>query len=226
MRKRNRVVRLAVATAVGAALAACTEGLGTGTGEVRVTLAEAAGSGAAAAFGGSVVFDGAAALLGSIPRDTVASLTVTVTSIQFLREGADSADDSPGWISLDLGAPVTLDLVALPSEGVSPLVIAAGSVEAGTYTMVRLFVSSASIRLKGDVTIGQAIALQGGVDYPVTIPSGAQTGIKTDVSFTVEAGSDGTATDVGLLFDASTTFANVTATGAGSVILAPVLRAR
>jgi hypothetical protein len=155
----------------------------------------------------------------------VASLEVTVTSIQFLRAG-DEDDEAGGWITLQLSAPVSLNLMALPTEGDSPVVIASGSVEAGTYTQVRLFVTDPSVEFSSDVTIGAAATFQAGVEYAVTIPSAGQTGIKTDASFTVTADESGATADVGLLFDAGTTFANVAATGNGQVILAPVLRSR
>jgi hypothetical protein len=227
-----RIVRPFAAAAALAALAACTDGTGVGAGEVQLSLADAGSSTLSSRLAEGTSSWLLASLSGSsdgqsaISRDTVASLSVTVTSVQFLRAGESDEDDSPGWITLELETPVQLELTALPSEGESPLIIASGSVEAGTYSMVRLFVSSATIRFKGDVSLGAAITFSGGVDYSVTIPSGDQTGIKTDVSFTVEAGEGGVTADVGLLFEANTTYASVTATGAGSVIMAPVLRSR
>jgi uncharacterized protein DUF4382 len=157
----------------------------------------------------------------TIPGDTVASLNVTVTAIQFLRAGADSN----AWVSLDLSSPVTIDLMALPTSGSSPLVVASGSVQAGAYGSVRLFVTNPQVTFKGDVTLGTSL-FQAGVAYDVTLPSGAQTGLKTDVSFTVEASANGGATaDVPLLFDEGATLTNVAVTGTSTIMLAPVIRA-
>jgi hypothetical protein len=65
-----------------------------------------------------------------------------------------------------------------------------------------------------------------GEEYEVVIPSGDNTGIKTDLSFTVTEDGEGNADEVNLLFDAEATFRGVTATGSGKVMLPPVLKAK
>lgn len=158
----------------------------------------------------------------AIAPDTVASLLVTVTSVQFLRLGAaDTSDTSPAWSTVDLSAPVTLDLMALAND--SSLVIAQGSVAAGAYGRVRLFVTNPRIVFKGDISIGAGQLFAAGVEYQVTIPSGNQSGIKTDISFAVAANAT---SDARLVFDEGATFLNVAAAGNGRVMLAPVIRAR
>lgn len=158
----------------------------------------------------------------AVAPDTVASLLVTVTSVQFLRLGVtDTSDASPAWTTVHLASPVTIDLMAL--SGDSSLLITQGSVAAGAYGRVRLFVTNPRIVFKGDITIGVARVFQGGVEYAVEIPSGGQTGIKTDISFEVEANAT---SDAHLVFNEGATFANVAATGNGRVVLAPVIRAR
>lgn len=112
--------------------------------------------------------------------------------------------------------------MALPSAFADPLVIAVGAVDAGEYRMVRLLVSGGTIVFEQAVTVGQFTFDPDEPDgYEVTIPSGAQTGLKTDLAFTV---GEGGSTVVNLLFDEGATFQNVTATGSGTVILTPVLR--
>lgn len=161
----------------------------------------------------------------AVPPDTVASLKVEVTAIEFHR--ADAADSSDGWMRLDFAAPVQVDLMALPDSGRSPLVIASGKIAAGTYNQVRLFVTNPEIVFKGAIQLGAGPTFQAGVQYSVTIPSVDQTGIKTDASFTVTASTSGGATaDVGLLFDAGSSLANVAVTGTGKVMLSPVIRRR
>lgn len=198
-----------------------------GTGEVDVTMQQTGASLSASVAGWSASIVGMAGATAAIDKDTVLSLSVTVTEIQFLpKEDEAAAADDGAWISLPLDPPVTLDLMLLPSEGESPLVIASGSVPAGVYGDVRLFVENAEITFKGPITLGTAFSFDGGVAYPVQIPSGAETGIKTDAEFTVEADDTGVTNDVHLLFSPSATFLNVTGTGNGTVILAPVIRSR
>lgn len=69
-----------------------------------------------------------------------------------------------------------------------------------------------------DVSVG-GFTLAAGDSHPVTIPSGEQTGLKTDLAFVVDG-----STTVNLFFDEDATFRNVTATGSEKVILTPVLR--
>jgi hypothetical protein len=213
--------------------AGCNDAFGPGMGRVTVSLsrtgeAPAASDSAPAGEGGA----GSSGLVRISPSD-VASLRLSVTSIQFLRaeagdSGAAAGDSGSAWTTLELSAPVELDLMTLPTEdGSSPLVIASGAVAAGTYGQLRLFVSNPRIVFSSDITIGVATMFEAGVEYQVEIPSSGQTGIKTDVSFTVEAAAEGGATtDVGLVFDEGASFANVTATGNARVIMAPVIRAR
>ncbi len=162
----------------------------------------------------------------AIAKDTVASLKVRITDIQFLPKADEAQAANDGvWISLQLSAPVLLDLMALPTEGESPIVIASGTVPVGNYGDVRVFVDSAVIQFKGAIDLGVAFNFQGAPEeYQVGIPSVAETGIKTDAEFTVEADAAGDVNDVNLLFSPTATFLNVNATGEGQVILAPVIR--
>lgn len=171
---------------------------------------------------------GTAGSAAAINPDTVASLVIRVTDIEFLPadedDNGENGEDTGGWISLALEDTIELDLVALPTEGESPLVIAAGTVPVGDYMNVRLFVDSAAITFTGPISLGAAITFDGGVPHAVTIPSEDQTGIKTDASFSVTEDTEGNVTDVTLLFSAGSTFQNVALTGNGMVILAPVIR--
>jgi len=201
------------------ALAACGVLGPSSTGNVDVTMQQSDAALASAPTGWSAVW-GAEDAAGNISRDTVAALVVKISSVQFLPTTGDPASDA-AWVSLDLGSPVVLDLLALPTEGDSPLVIASGSVPVGDYGQLRLFVDSAAIAFKGPINIGGAFSFAASTAYQVDIPSATQTGLKTDIAFTVEEGAE-----VHLLFGPSATFANVTATGNGRVILAPVIRSK
>jgi len=127
------------------------------------------------------------------------------------------------WVTFELGTPELLDLMDLPNEGDSPLVIASGSAEVGTYANVRLYTDSASIRFRGPITLGSAFEYEGNVDYLVEIPSVEQTGVNTDVSFTVEVDADGIIYYVSLLFVAGSTLQNVPPNGNGTVMMTPVI---
>lgn len=170
-------------------------------------------------------FASAAGVTAAISPDTVQSLEITVAEVAYLPVDGTEADES-AWQTLTLDAPVTLDLMSLPTEQAGSIVIAAGDVPVGSYHKVRLLVGTGEIVFKGPLNLGGATDFESGTPYPVTIPSGDQTGLKTDVSFDVTAGEDGTTNAAYLLFDPATTFQNVTATGNGGVILSPVLKAR
>jgi hypothetical protein len=191
-------------------------------GEVLVTLQRTNEAVAPQVTGLFLQAEPTRATAAAVAPDTIEALTIVVTDIEFL-EVADSADtaEAGGWIALSLDEPATLDLLSLPTEDASPVVIAAGSVPIGEYRKVRLYVSDATIVFKGPISVGQSV-FDSGVEYPVRIPSADQSGIKTDVAFSV--GDE--AAEVNLLFASSATFANLTATGSGRVQMAPVLRAR
>ncbi len=83
-----------------------------------------------------------------------------------------SSDTTSGWVTLN-STGGTYDLLQLVN-GVSA-VIGKAAVPAGTYSQVRLFIGSGS-----DVVIG-------GVSYPLTIPSGVQSGLKLNVDATIQS---------------------------------------
>ena len=216
-RFRSGMARVGVLALITAVAAGCDTLGPDGTEKVQVTMQKIASETATQALGDrfASVADGS---YRPIDASNVMSLTVEITSIQFLPAVADDgADDAGSWISLTI-VPVDIDLMALPTDGEPPLVIAAGSVPAGDYRSVRLFVGNAMIVFEGAISVGRAMFAQA-VDHAVTIPSGAETGLKTDLAFIVDG-----STDVNLLFDEGATFQNATATGNGTVILSPVLR--
>lgn len=221
----NIIKRLTGAVLVAAFVVGCSDGGPEATGDVDITMqqTDAVLAQVVGGWSASIVSAGASAAM--IEPDTVETLTIRVTAIQFLPQGGDEEEDG-SWVTLDLNEPVLLDLMALPTEGESPLVIASGEVEVGTYANVRLFTDSASIRFKGPIELGAAASFEAGVDHLVEIPSGTQTGINTNLTFTVEADAEGNLNDVSLLFSSGSTFQNVSATGTGRVMLTPVIHER
>jgi hypothetical protein len=208
-----RKTRILLAAASIVALTACSEGLGAGMGEAALNMSRT---------------DDAPMMLTStepssepqsVSSDTVESFEVTITSIQFLRADAEEADAN-GWVTLNFDEGVTVDLMALPDSGIAALV-AEGSVEAGAYSAVRLFVTSPKMVFRGDIEFGLGNTLEGGVEYDVTIPSSAQSGIEVFVDFEIDVNAE---TDVNLLFDSALSLTNLTVTGASQIIVNPVIR--
>lgn len=202
------------ALALAISLTACDEATGPDGGSLSVRMSRDDAATAAAAM---VAADLVQATMGPVALDAVASIDVTITAVQVQREGED--EESGPWVTLDLVAPATVNLLALPTEGGEGLLVATGDLEAGTYAHLRLLFSEATITLSQDVTLG-AITFTAGTAYELTIPSGAQTGIKVQLGG-VEV-PEGGAAEVELLFDAATSIGNVLVTGNG-LQMTPVL---
>jgi len=182
---------------------------------VSLQMIRADGSGAAAAE----LWANVSGETAVVPTSAVVSLTVQVDRVEALPRGGD--EEGGGWVSLDVTANGTIDLMALPGDPAGAIVLAQGEVPVGTYAMVRLFFSDAEVTFNVDVTAG-GHTFEAGVAHPVTFASGAQTGIKTDAGFDVPDGGG----VVAVQFDAETSFSHVTATGSGQIMVPPVLRVR
>jgi hypothetical protein len=135
------------------------------------------------------------------------SLVVTQVSAH-IESGAASGDaaadsDSSGWVILN-DTPATYDLLAL-QNGVFAT-IGTAKVPAGHYTQVRLKLGAGS-----NVVVG-------GVQYPLTVPSGMQTGLKLVGSFDVPANG---LLDLALDFNAAR---SIVLNGAGVYLLKPTVK--
>jgi hypothetical protein len=197
-------------------LAAC-DPTGPG-GEARVFLAKSVSPSAGTVQGSDFISEA-----GPLTLAAVDSLWVTVTGVEVVPSGADSAG---GWqsLKLDSGSVSRINLLALPGEGADSTRIAIGEVQAGEYSHIRLRINdSATIVLKQDVVLPQGNTLAKG-SYPVRIPSGQQTGLKIKTTgFEVAEGSTEAVT---LVFEGSSTLGNLIVTGNGVLQMSPVLRAR
>lgn len=228
----HRIAALGVFAATGALLAACSDSTGPadGMGEVQVTFQQT-NDAVVTQLAAMVTTFASDASGGPVPREYVESLTVTVTGIQLLPH-CDAAGTHTGngqcsdlWVALTLDEPVTLDLLALPTEAESPIVLAAGSIPVGEYHMVRLFIDDATVVFAETFTVGRS-SFAAGTAYTVEIPSARNSGIKADIDLVVEDAGEGTGGEVGLLFDPDATFRHVVATGNGRVLMPPVIKAR
>lgn len=219
--QRSYRLGLVPAALAVALTAGCNESVGVNgelTGAVRVLMQRATSAPAATP-------DAAPQYGQAVPEDTVSSFKVTVTAVECLQAGAsDTSDNSSAWTRLTLSAPIEIDLMALPTESQTALVIASGRVTAGSYTRVRLRVTNPRIRFKGSIDFGLGGILQGGVDYNVIIPSVAEAGLKAAATVTVQS-NDGAQADIGLVFDAAASLGTVEVTGTGQVMMSAVLRA-
>jgi hypothetical protein len=110
-------------------------------------------------------------------------------------------NDSAGWVSLNTNANV-YNLLGL-QNGVDTL-LATGTVQSGTVQELRLILGS-----NNTVVVG-------GVSYPLTIPSGSESGLKIKVGKNVNAGIDSLLVD----FDAALSIQSEP----GGYKLRPVLR--
>ena len=210
------------AVVTAAAASACQGERISGLGEpvpVTVTMHRLGGGAAAPAVAGWLA--SVTGAQGSIDLATVDSIMVTLERIEVLpavqEEGGE--EGAGGWISLDL-EPVRFNLLALPTATDAGFPLATGELPVGDYGNVRLFVSEVTLWLNTGFQLGQAFTFEPNVGYPVFVPSGDQTGIKTDQGFTIPEGGG----DVVLVFHENATLSNVTGTGNGRVILAPVIR--
>lgn len=157
----------------------------------------------------------------SVEPDSVESFKITVTSVMMLHAASDS--NAGTWSTVQLDAPVTIDLAALPTESQAAFTFASGQVEAGTYSRVRLVVANPEIRFKGDVSFGLGGTLQGGVDYDVQLV-GASSGLEAAAS--VEVQSSGSSSTVHLVFNQSSSLGSVSIGGTGMVLLTAVIEER
>lgn len=135
---------------------------------------------------------------GDVPAEAISGIELVLTRVDLhLTGGAgeeieqneeqteEGDDGDSGWQSLTLTEGGTIDLVNLPES--SGFQIANGELPAGRYNNLRLFYSSATLRLGEAITIRGAEIPAG--DYDLRIPSGDQTGLKVPLSaFDVDAG--------------------------------------
>ena len=220
-RSRKAGYTTLIALAVAGAATACSDsGPAVAPTQARISIEPGIAQQLAAGLWASIAGTGTA-----VSPDTVQSLTIQFTEVAFLPADATEGDET-AWQTLTLPATVTLDLMALPTETDGSVEIASGSVPVGQYKMVRLLVGEGEITFKGPLSLGGAVTFDGATAYPVTIPSGSQSGIKTDVSFEVTEGENATTNAAYLVFAPGTTFQNLTATGGGGVMLNPVIHAK
>jgi hypothetical protein len=150
--------------------------------QLRKVFGLALGLGLLAACNDPSGTDGSArirVLLTDAPSDYIESAEVHITRV-YLQGGED--DDAP---SVDLfndpDNPLVYDLLEL-RDGITADLTGEIEVEPGTYRQLRLVVSNATVTLAEGYTFNG-----GGTEQTLTIPSGAQSGIKIQLSDEIEA---------------------------------------
>ncbi len=140
-------------------------------------------------------------------------VVVTVSEVRV--HTGDAPDSDPGWRSIPVNPPRTIDLLDYTNGAL--LDLGQTLVPAGTYSRLRLVLAANT----GAAADRNWIVLSGnpGVRVPLKTPSGQQSGLKVQTSLAVQRNG---LTDVVIDFDACKSV--VMAGGSGQYLLKPVLR--
>ncbi len=133
--------------------------------------------------------------------------TFTALNVQVIRIEAHKtsvSDSTSGWVTI-CDSTVNVNIMDL-TNGKTHL-LGSNNIDAGTYDQIRMILGT-----NNTVTMG-------GMTYPITIPSGTQTGIKINTNMTINAGEN-----FNLLLDFNAA-QSVHMTGNGNFMLKPVIHA-
>lgn len=131
--------------------------------------------------------------------NNISSINITASAVQVHKAG--ESDEEGSWISLNITKP-TFDLIELREKGLEEI-LASGNVTAGNYTQIRMSIEKVEVTFLGEDEPQEA-----------TLPSNE---LKFVRPFDVV---EGQTTILILDFDATK---SVTVTGAGKVIVSPVV---
>ncbi len=135
--------------------------------------------------------------------DSPAAYDAVNIAVDSVRVHISSADTASGWYTISR-TPAMYDL--LQFMGGKDTIIAEGSIPAGYYSQLRLFIGEGS-----NVVVD-------GIPHPLVIPSGSQSGLKLNIQATISAG---VAYVLMLDFDANR---SIVVTGNGRYMLKPVIK--
>ena len=110
------------------------------------------------------------------PVDSASSVVVSFTGVELQPSGGGNA------ITFNFSSPKTIDLLQ-EQNGNQASLLSGASVPAGNYDWIRLLVSTAA-----DGTVANSYIEVNGAQYPLVIPSSAQTGLKLVQGFTMAVG--------------------------------------
>src|SRR6185437_10464220 len=146
------------------------------------------------------------------PIDSASNVVVEFTSVQLQPSGGGSAT------TFNFSSPKQIDLLTLQNGNAAAL-LSGASVPAGNYDWVRLLLNVGA----GNVVAGSYIEISG-AQYPIMVPSGAQTGLKLVQGFTMTANQVANFTIDFVLRQAITAPSGQTSGGTQDYILKPALR--
>ncbi len=148
------------------------------------------------------------------PTDSVAEANVTINKIEIRKANEDEGDEGGKPFVILSEEEMSFNLLDLTNGVTANLVDI--EVEAGSYDLVRLHVSEASIKLND------------GTEFDLKVPSGAQTGIKVFIDPAIVI-AGGLSADLLLDFDVSRSFVvqgnQNTPAGIKGFIFKPVIKA-
>lgn len=146
------------------------------------------------------------------PVDSASSVVVSFTGVVLQPSGGGQA------ITINFSTPKTIDLVQ-EQNGNEASLLSGESIPAGNYDWIRLMVNEAA-----DGTVANSYIEISGAQYPLMIPSGAETGLKLVQGFTMTANQVANFTVDFLLQQSITAPPGQSSGGTQDYILKPALR--
>ncbi len=134
------------------------------------------------------------------PTSAYKSIFLNIQSVEISKDGSS-------WINLGMVGGAPIDLLTL-TGGISQSLAHGVTLDPGTYGQMRLILGAT----------GNSVVLADGTTHALTVPSGAQTGIKLIGPFMVQAG---TTADIWIDFDAAHSIQVVGAGMSGKYMLRP-----
>ncbi len=204
----SRMKHLAVLAVAGSvALGACADSdpldLNAGEAEFSIVMQPEAGGAASALLASSS--DPSAARVG---LEAVESIILPIGLVE--AQSADSGWVAAGYVNADV------DLLSLPADGIK---LVDGALPQGSYKALRFWLTAdPSITLSEDVMVGRTLYEAG--THPLRIPSSEQAGVRLTADFVVDESGQA----LTILYDGDATLQRVTATGSGTLKIAPRLR--
>ncbi|MDQ3555617.1 MAG: DUF4382 domain-containing protein [Gemmatimonadota bacterium] len=219
----RKLFTVALGATLALPLAACDIGTGPNSGgQTQVFLAQGSSGSSQNLLPSMFLASASAQMGGNVSLSAVSSINVTITQVQALPANGDTANENK-WVSLDVSTSGAVNLLALPAAAEIGIQLARGDLPAGSYGNLRLRYSEATITLKEDVTVG-GFTYAKNKAHPLTVSSGAQTGIKIPTAgFTV---TEDSAAAVTVVFDGSASVQGIQAAGPTGIRMTPVLTSR
>jgi hypothetical protein len=151
----------------------------------------------------------------------VEDLSVTVTAVQALpAQYLDRPDPESFWETMTLDAPVTVNLLSLPTEPEGGVELFDGDLPPGAYVRLRLLVSEIEMTLAAPLQIGRHTFPAG---EPLTVGL-ADPWVRIPGAFFTVADDETTTVDV--FFDAGSTIGRLIVTPGGELQFVPVVRGK